>query len=260
MVEHFGVAMAKLWLIAATAVLLVNAAAEAQPEEGAPLVHAWPQLHTPDQITPAVLPYLACLYARRGLPALHASDGSAVAYDKSSADCSAARARAASDAVKLLDGKPVPGGISVDDFVERTLSDIDKYVASLPIMGSGGGTGHSAVIGIPLTIEVEVQPAFARYDRCLKTQVSSSNVTIDTVVAKFKEAMAVCASVRQLAVTDAEKALIAKGWDEATRKRVASGPFDKVDESWLVMGLQYRQAMIEYLTEAAREATSKKPR
>jgi len=39
-----------------------------------------PTLHTPDVIAPAVLPYLACLYAERGLPLLRANDGSQIAY------------------------------------------------------------------------------------------------------------------------------------------------------------------------------------
>src|SRR5205807_2586375 len=83
------VPMIRLWLTASGAIALaVNSAAAAQTVEPAPIVHAWPQLHTPDQITPAVLPYLACLYARRGLPPLHAADGAPVAYDHSSPDCS----------------------------------------------------------------------------------------------------------------------------------------------------------------------------
>src|SRR5260221_13341852 len=61
---------------------------------------ARPTLHTPDVIAPAVLPYLACLYAERGLPLLRATDGTRVTYDKNSSDCSAARARAVVDASK----------------------------------------------------------------------------------------------------------------------------------------------------------------
>src|SRR3982751_3711442 len=68
-------------------------------------------LHTPDVIAPAVLPYLACLYAERGLPLLRAADGAQIAYDKSSKDCSAARAQAIADASKLLQGKAVPDGL-----------------------------------------------------------------------------------------------------------------------------------------------------
>src|SRR5438270_3712095 len=88
-----------------------------------------PTLHTPDVIAPAVLPYLACLYAQRGLPLLRAADGRQVAYDKSGTGCSAARARAIADASKLIEGKRVPDGLSADVFIEQTLGDMDGYVA-----------------------------------------------------------------------------------------------------------------------------------
>src|SRR5436309_1791055 len=108
----------------AAAVLAVSATgAAAQP------LGARPTLHTPDVIAPAVLPYLACLYAERGLPLLRATDGTQMTYDKSSSDCSAARARAIADASKLLEGKTVPGGRSPGQFVEETLTDMDAYVA-----------------------------------------------------------------------------------------------------------------------------------
>ena len=122
-----------------------------------------PTLHTPDVIAPAVLPYLACLYAERGLPLLRATDGSQVAYDKSGSDCSAARTRAGEDAAKLLQGKPVPGGLSAAAFIDQTLADMDAYVASLPMTESA--SAQSAVVGIPVTIEDEVQPAYNRLRR-----------------------------------------------------------------------------------------------
>src|SRR4051794_17546405 len=196
--------------------LAVNATSgTAQP------LSARPTLHTPDVIAPAVLPYLACLYAERGLPLLRATDGTQVTYDRSSSDCSAARARAIADASKLIEGKTVPGGQSPGQFVEETLTDMDAYVASLPMAQSANPRSESAVIGIPVTIEDEVQPAYARYDDCLKTQVSNSPIAPATIVAKFREAMTTCGSVRDYAVSEAVKALIAKGWDEPTRTRAA---------------------------------------
>src|SRR5436305_13883438 len=92
-----------------------------------------PTLHTPDVIAPAVLPYLACLYAERGLPLLRAADGTQVAYDQGGTGCSAARARATADASKLLEGKLVPDGLQAGAFIEQTLGDMDQYVASLPV-------------------------------------------------------------------------------------------------------------------------------
>jgi hypothetical protein len=220
-----------------------------------------PTLHTPDVIAPAVLPYLACLYAERGLPLLRAADGTQVSYDKSSGDCSAARARASADAAKLLQGKTVPGGRNAATFIDQTLADMDAYVASLPMAKSANGQSQAGVIGIPVTIEDEVQPAYNRYDDCLKTQVSDSLVTPDTVMAKFREAMATCASVRGYAISEATKALVAKGWDEATRTRAAESTFAKVDESWLAMGKQYEASLRVRAEEmiAARAAADKAP-
>lgn len=208
-----------------------------------------PTLHTPDVIAPAVLPYLACLYAERGLPLLRATDGTQVTYDKSASGCSAARGHATTAATKLLQGKPVPGGQSASAFIEQTLDDMDGYVASLP-----RAHAQSAVIGIPVTIEDEVQPAYARYDDCLKTQMNNSEVSPDTIIAKFREAMTTCASVRDYAVSEAAKALAGRGWDEATRTRAAETTFDKVDESWLAMGQQYRDLLLQNAARAVKPA------
>jgi hypothetical protein len=215
-----------------------------------------PTLHTPDVIAPAVLPYLACLYAERGLPLLRAADGAQIAYDKSSKDCSAARTQAIADASKLLQGKAVPDGLSPGVFIEQTLADMDGYVASLPVSQGAGSQRQAGLIGIPVTIEDEVKPAYDRYDKCLKTQVSNSRVTAARVVELFKMAMTTCASIRQLAVSEATKALLAKGWDEPTRSHAAESTFAKVDESWLVMGQQYQQLLIERV--AAEQAKAEK--
>ena len=233
------------------AMLAVNASSgTAQP------LGARPTLHTPDVIAPAVLPYLACLYAERGLPLLRATDGTQVSYDKSSRDCSAARARATADASKLLEGKTVPDGLSPGRFVEETLTDMDAYVASLPMAQTANA--QSSVIGIPVTIEDEVQPAYARYDDCLKTQVSNSPITAETIIAKFREAMTTCGSVRDYAVSEAVQALIAKGWDEPTRVRAAESTFAKIDESWLAMGRQYQQMLIRRTAELSAKAAPPK--
>ena len=75
-------------------------------------------------------------------------------------------------------------------------------------------------------------------------------MTPETVLAKFRQAMAICASVRAYSLGEAAKALIAKGWDEATRARAAESTFAKVDESWLVMGQQYREILLQEATKA----------
>jgi hypothetical protein len=73
--------------------------------------------------------------------------------------------------------------------------------------------------------------------------------------------MATCASVRSYAVSEATKALSAKGWDEATRARAAESTFAKVDESWLVMGQQYREILLQEAIKTIQStaAGSKRP-
>lgn len=214
------------------------------------------QLHTPDEIAPAVLPYLACLYAQRGLPLLHASDGTRVGYDRGTGDCSAARAHAKDEAARLLQRKRPPDGLTVVEYIDRTLSDMDDYVASMPTSKQRGFAAQSAVVGIPVTIEDEVQPAYARYDECLKTQVSNSPVTAKTVMDKFNTAIKICAGVREFAVNEARNALIAKGWNETTRTRAAETTFAKVDESWLAMGEQFQKALLQKAAQFAKTPKS----
>jgi hypothetical protein len=110
------------------------------------------------------------------------------------------------------------------------------------------------VIGIPVTIEDEVLPAYARYDDCLKTQVSNSRLSADAIMAAFKMAMTNCAGVRQYAVGQAAKALVTKGWDEATRARAAENTFAKADQSWLAMGRQYEEMLLERASAASNKA------
>jgi hypothetical protein len=63
--------------------------ASAHPVDTSAVTRSQSELHTSDAIAPAVLPYLACLYAVRGLPFLRGSDGKQISYDKSDRDCSA---------------------------------------------------------------------------------------------------------------------------------------------------------------------------
>jgi len=225
-------------------ILVTFAAGAVQPIDSSAVTRAEPQLHTPDVIAPAVLPYLACLYASRGLPLLKGSDGSQIGYDKSDGDCSAARKQAEAGALKILEQKPVPGGTKPLTFVENALSQMDAYVGSLPGGQSRDHSTPSSVVGLPMTIEDEVEPAYNRYEGCLKDQVSDSSVTVDTILAIFQQAMTVCRSVRDSAVREAENALVKKGWDAPTRAKAAETTFAKADESWLAMGRQFRDSLM----------------
>ena len=237
----------------------VSATDEAQAHSVSQVAQQMRQLHTPDAIAPVVLPYLACLYAARGLPLLRGSDGAQVSYDESGNDCSAARRRARADALKLLEDKPLPDAALPDAFVEQTLLEMEQYVASLPVRDAHGAT-QAAVTGLPITIEDEVQPAYNRYQDCLRTQLTDASVTPATVVALFEQALTICRSVRELAVHQAEGALTSKGWDITTRAKAAESTFAKADESWLAMGQQLRQALIARQDALPPRTGERKPR
>ena len=238
----------------------VSATDEAQAHSVSQVAQQMRQLHTPDAIAPVVLPYLACLYAARGLPLLRGSDGAQVSYDESGNDCSAARRRARADALKLLEDKPLPDAALPDAFVEQTLLEMEQYVALLPVRDTHGAAAQAAVIGLPVTIEDEVQPAYNRYQDCLRTQLTDASVTPVTVFGLFQQALTICRSVRELAVHQAEGALTGKGWDITTRAKAAESTFAKADESWLAMGQQLRQALIARQDALPPRTGERKPR
>lgn len=203
-------------------------------------------LHTPDAIAPAVLPYAACLYGVRGLPLLQGSNGALIKYDNRDGNCSAERRRAKSAALKLLGNGPVPGGGTSAAYVEDALSEIDAFVQSLP-RGTAGASAHPPAIGIPLMLEDEVRPAYDHYESCLKTQVSFSQVSVDTILTVFMRAIDICRSVRESALIEAENALAKKGWDQTRRTKAAESTFATADQSWLELGRQYRQTFLSHM-------------
>jgi len=224
----------------ATGLIAILVAAAAQAVDTSAVTGAQQQLHTPDVIAPEVLPYLACLYAARGLPLLRGSDGRQITFEKNGTDCSAARRRAESDALKALAGKRLPERVAPQAFVDRALGEMDRYAAPLPDQQNVGG---ERLVGLPITIEDEVQPAYDQYENCLKTQVQDTPISPDTLVAMFQQAISICRSVRDLAVTEAQDALVAKGWDAATRAQAAQSTFAKADEAWLVLARQFRDSL-----------------
>ncbi len=240
--------------------ILLHLAAAAQAIDATPVTQAAPQLHTPDAIAPAALPYLACLYASRGLPLLRGSDGNQINYDKNGGDCSAARAHAKADALRMLGQAKIPGGISPSQYVEDALAEMDAYVASLPVRRSADGSARLSIVGLPVTIEDEVQPAYNRYEGCLKDQAGDTPFTVDSLMTVFQQAMTICRSVRDSAVTEAENALAKRGWDAAARAKAAENTFSKVDESWLAMGRQFRDSLLARLSRPMLSKGSHKSR
>src|SRR3954471_8073183 len=110
----------------ATAFSLAQAAPPAQPivDSSADL-----HFHAPDQIVPAVLPYLACLYASRGLPLLNGTDRQSIASKVGvGGDCSGVRRQAEKEAIALLRDKADSSGAASATIVADTLSSMDTYV------------------------------------------------------------------------------------------------------------------------------------
>jgi hypothetical protein len=205
-------------------------------------------LHTPDQISPAVLPYLACLYAARGLPLLRGIDGRPISTGEPGAggDCSTVRERAREQALKLIDGKQLPDNVSPEIFVENTLSEMDSYVASVPPPISQQSTGHLPLVeATQFMMEDEVLPAYTKYSTCLRDKVKESPITAANVVAKFSGALATCRGVRASALKEASEALLKKGWDETACQRAADSTFARADESWTTMGRRIHDALLQ---------------
>jgi hypothetical protein len=217
-------------------------------------------LHTPDQIAPAVLPYLACLYAARGLPLLRGTDGRPISTGKPiDGDCSPVRRRAQEEALKLLEGKQLPNGTSPESFVVNALSEMDSYVASLPAPNVGNTGNLPIVEAVPVTIEDEVQPAYTKYNTCLRNKVKESPVTLANVLGKFSDALNSCREVRASSVKEATDALVRKGWGEQARQRAAENTFAKADESWTTMGRRLYDALVRRDAATKTASRPKKP-
>jgi hypothetical protein len=202
--------------------------------------------HAPDEIVPAVLPYLACLYASRGLPLLNGTDRQAIASKVAlGGDCSAVRRIAEQNAIGSLTNTPAANGRSPMAVVAETLSSIDAYVAALAAQRSAANWGDlPAVSGSMVMIEDEVLPAYKKYNDCLRSKTLDSPVTSANVLGKFREALPACTGARAAAVEDATKALAVKGWDLARRQKTAATTFRKADESWTSLGLRLHQALL----------------
>jgi hypothetical protein len=245
------------WAILMPMLMAVAGGAGAQSVSGT-LGGTSASLHTPDLIAPAVLPYLACLYAARGQLLLRGSDGRPIGDAAKSHDCTAVRRNAEANALKLLEGKTIPDGISPELFVLEALSAMDRYVDSLPSAGDRRAVGDLPMVtGTPVTIEDDVKPAYAQYNACLGAKTSETPITAANVLGKFGDALRACAAARAEAVRDAEQALIAKGWDEAARKKAAENTFDQADQSWTAMGQRLHDALLERDMQAAKSGKPK---
>lgn len=211
-------------------------------------------LHTPDEIAPAVLPYLACLYASRGLTLLNGTDDRPMIADNIGIgdDCAAVRQRAHDDALKLLASRPESVGTDRPSVVDQALTDIDAYVESLPSSRSGEApSGIPQVSGLPVTMEDEVQLAYEKYQSCLTAKVRGIPLTAANALSAFDLALAACSTTRAESLEEAEVSLIAKGWGEGERKKAAQQTFAQADKSWQTMGRRLHEALLRQAGEGA---------
>ena len=91
-------------------------------------------LNIPDEIAPAVMPYMACLTAAKGSPLRNGPSGPEFMPGrfKAGQDCSNVRAEAAQDSERLLKGSTTKRERA--KLIETTLSSIDGFVGSLPML------------------------------------------------------------------------------------------------------------------------------
>jgi hypothetical protein len=230
-------------ILMAAAISATQAAAEPVPSAD---LSADLHFHAPDEIVPAVLPYLACLYASRGLPLLNGTDRQAIAAKVAvGADCTAVRRQAEQNALTLLRSRPDNNGRSPDALVASTLASMDGYVATLAAHRSAAGWGAlPPVSGSMVMIEDEVLPAYKKYNDCLRAKTLDTPVTSANVLSKFRDALPACAEARTTAVAEATEALAVKGWDLARRQKAAATTFRKADESWASLGFRLHQALL----------------
>lgn len=204
-----------------------------------------PHFHAPDEVVPAVLPYLACLYATRGLPLLNGTEGQPIVSKTAiGGDCSGVRQQAEKDALALLAKKPAAGA-SPERIVADTLSSMDSYVAALTARRiASAGSGLPPVSGSMVMIEDEALPAYTRYNDCLRAKTIDTPVTSANVAGKFRRAVELCREVRAAAVEEAAIALAAKGWEAPRRRKAAVNTFEKADESWSSLGQRLYRALL----------------
>lgn len=88
-------------------------------------------LHIPDEIAPAVLPYMSCRLGSAGVPLRRSRDGADVAPAVAvGADCSDSRAEAARHAEAMLRAQRRGSRSDRRAFVERVLLSIDDFVTT----------------------------------------------------------------------------------------------------------------------------------
>ena len=120
--------------------ILAAASAAAQPTPAATISMpvALGRLEIPDEIAPALMPYMACQMRAAGAPIIKPGQPVPMGQQPTGEDCTKVRETAARNAMTLLDRQHVdpPGGRQA--FVAKALDDIDTFHVQMTALSSQG--------------------------------------------------------------------------------------------------------------------------
>jgi hypothetical protein len=213
-------------------------------------------LDIPDEIATAVVPYLQCLLANRGVE-MPASDGRRrppVAAEGS--DCTSHRQEASERAERMLRNQGRGTAAERTTYVGAVLARVDRFVGNLPTALSGGPAkpvdtqvGSDRASSVPLAnasarlipfggVEVPnpVAPALARYNECYTAEMTRRGglpiIRPSTYRAAVEASIGACATRRAEAIIEADSALAgAPDYQDAERRRLAiARAFDGTDD------------------------------
>ncbi|QNO28295.1 hypothetical protein EEB18_004900 [Sphingopyxis sp. OPL5] len=110
--------------------LLSTAQADAQPTRTVETTEKIGSIKVPDEIAPAVGPYITCRIMASGTPLI--VEGKPVNYNlPGQTDCAKVRENAAREADKLLTQQGMSDKAKRQAFVDRVLADADSFAAAL---------------------------------------------------------------------------------------------------------------------------------
>ena len=117
-----------------------SAAAQSAPAATIAMPVALGRLEIPDQIAPALMPYMACQMRAAGAPIIKPGQPVPLGQQPTGEDCTKVREAAGRNAVTMLVREHVdpPGGRQA--FVAKALDDIDTFHAQMTALSSQGSS------------------------------------------------------------------------------------------------------------------------
>ena len=204
-------------------ILVLAAAQAASPshiEAHSPIVRRIPigRLVIPDEIAPAVVPYMSCLYASRGI-AISSNGVRERPVVAEGADCALHRERAARRAEGMLRDQGSGSRVERRAYVEAVLGRIEAFV----VEAERGRAPHSedpaeadepaAANGSPEAIEIPYQalPAFHAYSECVNRRYlalsGDRGAAADETRQAYEQAISACRPDREAQLRRALDAL-----------------------------------------------------